>query len=83
MFPQNEFWQCPSHAWTMTLLSTIFSIILIIILSINIRVGSITGIVFGIFLFLVSIRTFIHWIYPNPGCETRGYPGQHYMNPLH
>lgn len=84
MFPNNEFFQCPTYFSS----NMFFSIVIIIILLIiTLGVGTfgadgkiivIAGGIFGLFMAFWVIRIFYLSFFPNPDCEARGFPGQHF-----
>jgi hypothetical protein len=82
MFPQNEFWQCPSHMWSSLVVGALVTLVVMMSFMINFGVGVLmygVGIFFTLFWLT---RTFIHWLSPDVRCEARGFPGQHYANPF-
>ena len=83
MFPENEFWQCPSYTWSSFLLSIIVGLIMALSFLMGESVGSKLRIVGGLFMLLWMFRTLYHWISPDPRCEVTGFPGQHYINPFY
>ena len=83
MFPENEFWQCPSYTWSSFLLSIIVGLIIALSFLMGESAGSKLQIVGGLFMLFWMFRTLYHWIYPDPRCEAKGFPGQHYINPFY
>lgn len=82
-FPNNEFWQCPSYTWSSIVLGLIVSIIISLAFLINDSLGTFVANVGSLFLVFWILRTVLYWVNPNPECEARGYPGQHYANPFY
>ena len=83
MFPENEFWQCPSYTWSSFLLSIIVGLIIALSFLMGESAGSKLQIVGGLFMLFWMFRTLNHWIYPDPRCEAKGFPGHHYINPFY
>ena len=83
MFPDNEFWQCPSYTWSSFLLSLVVSIIIALAM-----LGGQTSVqgaqlVCGLMVLFWMGRTMMHWFSPDARCEAKGFPGQHYANPFY
>lgn len=80
MFPNNEFFQCPTYFSS----NMFFSIVIIILLLIIDKTGAdgktigIAGGIFGLFMIFWNIRIFYLSIYPNSDCEAKGFPGQQF-----
>ena len=84
MFPDNEFWQCPSYTYSSLVLGTIVGLIIIFTFMIGgDKYGSIAVSAGGLFMTFWVLRTLLHWFIPNAKCATVGYPGQHYGNPFY
>lgn len=81
-FPDNEFWQCPSYTWSSIVLGVMVSIVIALAFLVNNDLGSLALNIGSIFLLFWMVRTFVHWISPNPRCAT-GFTGQHYINPFY
>ena len=84
MFPNNEFWQCPSYTWSSFIFgSIIFFIIWLVSLTKNKTAISATAAIGGIFMLGWGLYTLFHWFKPNKECAAVGYPGQHHINPFY
>ena len=95
----NEFWQCPSYTYSMFLLFMILTIAIYIYIKMQFsnangkytleELISKGGNVFMLYLLMSTIyigfSTYILYKFfnPNPECEAKGFPGQHYMNPFY
>ena len=84
MFPDNEFWQCPSWAITSVYASIILGVIMFIAIKVfgtesayYVAVGG------GLVMLFLLCRTVYHWFSPDARCETKGFPGQHYGSPFY
>jgi hypothetical protein len=82
MFPNNEFWQCPSYTWSSFVLGIAIWLILAIVATISEEMVPSTSLILVAASLFWIIRTFVHFVSPNEACEAKGYPGQHYMNPF-
>lgn len=84
MFPDNEFWQCPSYSYSSLVLGIIVGLIIMVTFMIGgAEVGSIATSAGGLFMTFWFLRTLLHWFSPNAKCATIGYPGQHYGDPFY
>jgi len=83
VFPNNEFFQCPSWTWSSFVLSTIITLVVILIgmvfgntgYAIAGGVGSFLMIVWGFYVLSMFFA-------PNVGCKSVGYPTRSYINPF-
>ena len=83
MFPDNEFFQCPSYTYSSFLIGIVVSLIIWMITLINKDLGGKAALLGGLVMFCWALRTLWLWVSPYEGCETKGYPGQHYGNPFY
>ena len=84
MFPDNEFWQCPSWGITNFYAYLIFLVLFLITLKVfgadsayYVAVGG------GLIMLGLLLRTLYYWFKPDARCEAKGFPGQHYGNPFY
>lgn len=82
MFPENEFWQCPSNTWSSFVIGIMVSIVIAMSFTVNNDIGTLVASAGVILTLLWSIRTLIHWFKPDLRCAAVGFPGQHYINPF-
>ena len=81
MFPDNEFWQCPTYTWSTFLIGLMVSCIISLSFLGGENIGYAVSAGGGIFTFFWMCRTMVHWVNPDERCEAKGFPGHHYMNP--
>ena len=83
MFPNNEFWQCPSYTYSTFVLGIIICLIIWITFYIaGTEAAETVSKAGGLFMIFWALRTLLHFVDPNTNCATKGYEGQHYANPF-
>ena len=83
VFPNNEFWQCPSYTYSTFVLGIIIGLIIwITFYMAGAEAAEKVGNFGGLFMIFWALRTLYLFAYPNIGCEATGYPGQHYADPF-
>ena len=84
MFPNNEFWQCPSYAYSMFILSILAALILVVASQLLSESGvDKVAKLIGVFMIFWILRVLYRFFVPNKNCEAKGFPGQHYINPFY
>lgn len=80
MFPNNQFFQCPTYFASSVFFSIviIITIILVVSMTTNTEIIGIVGSVLGLFMTFWTLRLFYLSFYPNPDCEAKGFPGQYF-----
>lgn len=83
MFPDNQFWQCPSYTWSSFVLSSIICLIIgLMFLTAGPKAAMTTSKILSMFMLFWMFRTLYHFVSPNKDCEAKGYIGQSYINPF-
>ena len=82
MFPNNEFWQCPSYTWSSMVIGVMIGIVVYLSFLVNEKVGAVMAVVGSLVAFVWILRTVYLWFVPNEKCKTVGYPAGSYRNPF-
>jgi hypothetical protein len=82
MFPDNEFFQCPSYTYSSFVLATVVALIIFLVSKINMKAVPIATAIGSLFLVFWALRTVYLWVSPNKECAATGYPGMRYGNPF-
>jgi hypothetical protein len=82
LFPDNEFFQCPSYTSSSLIIGFYtWFIILAVSMVMPSLVPQVSGLM-GLVAFVWFFYNIARFFSPNPGCERVGYPGQHFANPF-
>jgi hypothetical protein len=83
MFPDNEFWNCPSYTWSSISLGFMVAMIVSLVYAINTTLGEVASYLSSIIMLGWMIYNIYRWVNPNARCERPEFPGQHYANPFY